>query len=220
MFDQPEEDSDEMEKIRRYFLIIDFLFEANRHRKQLKISLKEFHIDILNKEWIENLPDYYFDWYKAKRRIFTEYMEINEEYKVFEMDKRWDQFLYISFPWAFDASSKSKFLTFENHISRKKNVEGSIRSLFDIIEDNFFLQIFINRNSLIEDALNSLNRNPNEFKTLSKSNSKESLELMMEGYKRNFQLAVRDLFDVGYGMFDYNEDSHLFWLKKIHLNLQ
>ena len=94
MFDQPEEDSDELEKVRRYFLIIDLFFSANKHRKQLKISSKEFHIDLLNKEWVENLPDYYFDWYKARRGVFADFMEISEDDNAEEIDKRCDHFLY------------------------------------------------------------------------------------------------------------------------------
>ena len=149
MFDQPDEDSEEIEKVRRYFILIDFLFYSNKHRKQFRINSKEFHIDILNSERVEDLPDFYFEWYKAKRRIFTDYMVLNEEDRIYEIDKRNDPFIYLNFPWAFDAGSKFKFLTFENHLSRKKTIEGSFRNIFDIIENNFFLQITINRNSLI-----------------------------------------------------------------------
>lgn len=215
MFDQPDEDSEEIEKVRRYFILIDFLFYSNKHRKQFRINSKEFHIDILNSERVEDLPDFYFEWYKAKRRIFTDYMVLNEEDRIYEIDKRNDPFIYLNFPWAFDAGSKFKFLTFENHLSRKKTIEGSFRNIFDIIENNFFLQITINRNSLIEDALNSLNRNSAEFKKPLKVKFKGELGVDDGGVQKEFfQLAIRDLFDVGYGMFDYNHESHLFWFKK------
>lgn len=215
MFDQPDEDSEEMEKVRRYFILIDFLFSSNKHRKHLKINCKEFHIDILNSERADDLPDFYFEWYKAKRRIFSDYMVLNEEDSVFEIDKRNDPFVYLNFPWAFDASSKFKFLTFENHLSRKKTVEGSFRNIFDIIENNFYLQINVNRNTLIEDALNSLNRNSAEFKKPLKVKFKGELGVDDGGVQKEFfQLVIRDLFDVGYGMFEYNEETHLYWFKK------
>lgn len=114
MFCQPDEDSEEMDKIKRYFFILDFFFYASRWRKRSKIQVKEFHLDILCKEWSKSIPDFYLDWYKARRRMDMDDMELDDEdEKIYDLDKRKDKFLYMHFPWAFDASAKALMMKFE-----------------------------------------------------------------------------------------------------------
>ena len=119
MFDRPEENSEEMEKMRKYFLIIDFLFYSSRHTKKSKIAVREFHNDILNREWANELPDIYVDWFRERRRILEDVMDIDGMDQVYDLNKRKDKFLYMYFPWAFDASSKAKMMKYESQISQK-----------------------------------------------------------------------------------------------------
>ena len=216
LFDQPDNDSEEIEKVKRYFLIIDFFYHASRHRKQNKISCKEFHLDLLNREWEDDIPDFYIDWYKARRRMETDDMELDEEEdKVYELDVRKGKFYYLNFPWAFDASSKSTFLKIESQISRKREVHSSIRSILDILQQNFYLTITIDRNNIVEDSLNSLLKATKDFRKPLKVKFRGEPGVDAGGVQKEFfQLLVRQLFDVGFGMFDYNEESHLYWFKR------
>ena len=84
-----------------------------------------------------------------------------------------------------------------------------MRERFAYLKQNIINLMFV------EDALNSLNRNSAEFKKPLKVKFKGELGVDDGGVQKEFfQLAIRDLFDVGYGMFDYNYESHLFWFKK------
>ena len=215
LFDQPDNESEEIEKVKRYFLIIDFFYFSSRHRVLKKISCKEFHLDLLNREWSANIPDFYIDWYKARRRMESDDMELDEEDNVYELDKKRGKFYFLNFPWAFDAGSKSIFLKIESQISRKREVHSSIRNILDILEQNFYLAIVIDRNNLVEDSLNQLLKSTKDLKKPLKVKFKGEPGVDAGGVQKEFfQLLVRDLFDVGYGMFDYNEESRLYWFKK------
>ena len=214
LFDQPDHESEEIEKVKRYFLIIDFFFYSSRHRKLQKISCKEFHLDLLNREWSDNIPDFYIDWYKARRKMENDDMELDEEEKVYELDKKKGKFYYLNFPWAFDAGSKSLFLQIECKISRKREVHSSIRSILDILEQNFYLGLAVDRNNLVEDSLNGLLKSSKDLKKPLKVKFKGEPGIDAGGVQKEFfQLLVRELFDVHFGMFDYNEESRLYWFK-------
>lgn len=180
-----------------------------------KISCKEFHLDLLNREWADNIPDFYIDWYKARRRMESDDMELDEEDKVYELDIRKGKFYYLNFPWAFDAGSKSTFLKIESQISRKREVHSSIRNIIDILQQNFYLTISIDRNNIIEDSLNSLLKSTKDLKKPLKVKFKGEPGVDAGGVQKEFfQLLVRELFDVEFGMFDYNQESHLYWFKQ------
>lgn len=217
MFDQPEADTEEQEKIRKYFLFIDFLYYSVRHRKKGKVALKEFHLDLLNKDWKKELPDFYLAWYDT-RRGFNDEDDMDLDAPVRDLDLRKDKFLYVCYPWAFDAANKARLMNYEGQLSRRREMQNSFVNIFNLFGAgglNFEFFVEVGRDSLIEDALNTL---VNAGKSL-----KKKLRVKFKGepgvdeggvQKEFFQLLIRELFDISYGMFDYNEESHLFWIKK------
>jgi ubiquitin-protein ligase E3 A len=141
-------------------------------------------------------------------------MELDEEEKVYELDKKKGKFYYLNFPWAFDAGSKSLFLQIECKISRKREIHSSIRSILDILEQNFYLSLAVDRNNLVEDSLNGLLKSSKDLKKPLKVKFKGEPGIDAGGVQKEFfQLLVRELFDVHFGMFDYNEESRLYWFK-------
>lgn len=215
LFEKPEEYSEEIEKVRKYFLILDFFYHASRLRKKFPISIKEFHSDIINREWEEDHPDIYVDWYKERRRIQDEEMDLGENDQVYEIDKKKGKFLYMMFPWALDASSKSRMMKFESTIQMKREIQNSIHNIFDILNNNIYLIVLIRRESLVEDALNSLVNAGKDLKKPLKVKFKDEPGIDEGGVQKEFfQLLVRELLDVEYGMFDYNTESNLYWIKK------
>lgn len=216
MFDQPEDDTEEMEKVRRYFLILDFFYYASRLKKRNLISLKEFHNDLLNREWSKELPTFYLSWYDRRRNINEQDMDIDFELPTHEIDKRQEKFTYVCFPWAFDAASKARLMNYECQISRKKEIHNSLDISSLLMGGlNIYLVVQVARDQLIEDALNALVNAGKELKKPLKVKFKGEPGIDEGGVQKEFfQLLVRQIFDVGYGMFDYNEESHLYWIKK------
>ena len=217
MFDQPEHNSEEMEKLRRYFLIVDFFYYASRRQKVKKINLREFHNDLLNREWKKELPEFYLAWFDARRNLTEEDMDIDFNEPVHDLDKRKDKFLYVNFPWAFDASSKSRLMSYECQLSRRKEMHNSIHNIFDLIAGgpNLYLVVLVQRDSIIEDALNKLVSAGKDLKKPLKVKFEHEPGIDEGGVQKEFfQLLIRQLFDIGYGMFDLNEETQLFWIKK------
>lgn len=220
MADPELDDKEEFEKIRRLLLIMDFLYYASREVKHKKIPVKEFHIDVINTEWTKRMPNIYLAWYHARRGQNEEDEEDNEfdfEKLPEDLDKRtYPKVLYIDYPWAFDAANKSRLMNYEGQINRKKEVSNSF-DLGQILLGgiNIYLVVEVARDTLIEDSLNCL---VNSGKNLQKP-----LKVRFKGepgvdeggvQKEFFQLLVKQIFDVEYGMFEFNEETHMYWIRK------
>lgn len=215
MFDQPEDGTEEYEKVRRYFIFIDFLYEiARTPYKKKTIKVKEFHNDLLNKEWSKELPDFYLAWYETRRNIQDDDMEIDYDSPISEVDKRTGKFLYMCYPWAFDAASKARFMNYEGQLTRRRELHNSMNIMNLLTGQNIYLVVQIDREALVEDSLNSLVNAGKELKKPLKVKFKGEPGVDEGGVaKEFFQLLVRQIFDVGYGMFDYNEESKFYWIK-------
>ena len=215
MFEKPEEETEEIEVVRRYFLLLNFFFHSNSLRKnKTKISYKEFHSDILNREWESELPDHYIDWYKERYQISDD-MELDENDETHDLDIRKGKFLYMMFPWAYDAGSKSRMMKYESQIQMRKEVHNSIRNIFDVLNNSIYLIVLIRRNQIIEDSLNTLVNAGKDLKKPLKVKFKDEPGVDEGGVQKEFfQLLVRELFDVEYGMFEYKEETNLYWIKK------
>jgi len=87
--------------------------------------------------------------------------------------------------------------------------------MFDLIRQSFYLVVHISRDELIEDALNILVNAGKDLKKPLKVKFKGEPGIDEGGVQKEFfQLLIREIFDIGYGMFDYNEQSNLYWFKK------
>lgn len=81
------------------------------------------------------------------------------------------------------------------------------------MDENFaYLYLEINRESIVEDTLNSLIREDLNFRKPLRIKFVEELGVDEGGVQKEFfQLLIRKLFDSSYTMFIYYEDSRLFW---------
>jgi len=217
MMEPDEEDTEEQEKIKKLFLIMDFFYYSSRMVRLNSISLKEFHIDVINIEWKDKLKDFYIDWFNCRRGRFNNETDIDLDLEVNEIDKRtFHKVLFIEYPWAFDAANKARLINYDGQISKKKELHNSL-DIASILLGGLspYLKVSVRRDNLIEDSLNSL--------VSAGANLKKPLKVKFAGepgvdeggvQKEFFQLLVKQLFDVGYGMFEYNSESQLFWISR------
>jgi len=217
MMEPDDDDTEEQEKVRNLFLIMDFFYYASRKVRLDTISLKEFHIDVINSEWKDRLKDFYIDWHNCMRGRFHNDGDIDFDLEVQGIDKRtFHKVLYIEFPWSLDAANKARLINYEGQIAKKKELHNSLDLTSILLGGlNPYLTIEVRRDSLIEDSLNSL--------VSSGTVLKKPLKVKFAGepgvdeggvQKEFFQLLVKQLFDVGYGMFEYNTESQLFWISR------
>lgn len=211
-----DDDQEEQEKIRNLLLIMDFFHYSSRKIRVNPINLKEFHIDVINTEWKEKLKDFYIDWHNCRRGRINGELDIDFDLEVTEINKRtFFKVLYIEFPWAIDAANKARLINYEGQISKKKEIHNSIDIASLLMGVSPYLKVEVRRDHLIEDSLNSLVSSGAELK--------KPLKVKFEGepgvdeggvQKEFFQLLVKQLFDVEYGMFEYNKESQLFWISR------
>ncbi|MCO5611487.1 hypothetical protein L7F22_065740 [Adiantum nelumboides] len=146
--------------------------------------------------------------------------EISETADFFEEYLKWqqgkDDQTLVSFcqvPFILTPRAKSKILQVEADIWKNKIMKEAIWK--QLTGDSFsypFLVLTVRRAHLIHDTLGQLN--------VDKINYKKPLKVMFEGEegvdeggitKEFFQLLCRELFNVDYGMFTYNEEMRNFW---------
>ncbi len=119
------------------------------------------------------------------------------------------------FPWILDAGSKSQIMKYESTLVQQGEIRGDLLRIreggvfspflmFQVLFKEYQKQV--HRDALIEDTLNYLLQgNINLSKPLKvKFLGEDGVD---EGGVRKefFQLIVRQIFDVNYGMFIYNE---------------
>lgn len=121
---------------------------------------------------------------------------------------------FCQVPFLLTPKAKSQILQIEANIYKQLSVQTSVMQ--QIILHSFanpFLVLTVHRSNLIRDTLHQLSASSTE-------EFKKPLKVIFEGEegvdeggvtKEFFQILVRDLFNVGYGMFIYNEDTRNFW---------
>ncbi|KAI5073199.1 hypothetical protein GOP47_0011212 [Adiantum capillus-veneris] len=149
--------------------------------------------------------------------------EISETADFFEEYLKWQQGkddkesqAFLSFcqvPFILTPRAKSKILQVEADIWKSKIVKEAIfQKLSGDIFACPFLVLRVRRTHLIHDTLGQLN--------VDRINYKKPLKVVFEGEegvdeggitKEFFQLLCRELFNVDYGMFTYNEETRNFW---------
>ncbi|KAG0575477.1 hypothetical protein KC19_5G006600 [Ceratodon purpureus] len=138
---------------------------------------------------------------------------------------RWSQVAYpkeaplVAFcqlPFVLTPDAKSKILQIEATIQKSKQFQLSIMAqLLGAVLESPFLVLTIRRSNLIADSLRQLVEHECDFK--------KPLKVIFEGEagvdeggvtKEFFQLLIRELFNVSYGMFVYNEETRRFWFNR------
>lgn len=130
-------------------------------------------------------------------------------------------FCLISYIWLFDAAAKSEILYVFNDkkqrteaIQSLSNLEqGGLLGINHIINpSSLFFYLQVNRNKLIEDTLNAVSNSNINLQKPMKVKFVNEQGVDEGGVKKEFfLLLIRQIFDVNYGMFSYNEKTRLFW---------
>lgn len=183
------------EKIEYSTRILGFLSSVNEMRsKQERVSYHEFYNDAVNS--IVDLKHDYVRWVKSKR----------EKLKGFQ------NFSFCSYPFILDANSKSKVLEVDAQFQQSEKLKESL-SLFDFrgIESLFFI-LKVKRDNLVETTLNGIASHPYDLKKQLRVKFIGEEGVDEGGPKKEFfQLIVKELLDVKYGMFTYREQTRDFW---------
>lgn len=156
----------------------------------------------------------------------------NEDFNIKEDFRRWKNphkydFSFCKYPFVYDPASKARILQVENQLAQmgefnnvllKGMMSGS--SHMDMCP---FLVLKVRRGPhLVQDTLIQINR-AKEHEALKKPLKVKFIgeEGVDEGgvQKEFFQLLVRELFNVEYGMFTYDEATRLYWFRPSHLDM-
>lgn len=150
--------------------------------------------------------------------------EISENADFHEEYLKWQRTKYVNYshrlisfcqvPFILTPEAKSRILQVEADIFKREVVKDSItqRLLWGNQLAFPFLILRVRRSYLIQDTLGQLN--------VEKIDYKKPLKVIFEGEeavdeggvtKEFFQLLCRELFNVDYGMFSYNDETRNFW---------
>lgn len=164
-----------------------------------------------------------FQIYMNNERIMKERENLNEENRNSEFngdDKM--EFTLLSHTWLFDPSAKYEIINLFNENKQMQQVSNNNFNDPNVINQLFYLGILnteeiffrlrIRRDNIIEDTLNEISNNTNRLQfPLKVQFVGEEAEDEGGVRKEFFMLVVRNLFDVNYGMFTYNQKTRLFW---------
>lgn len=188
-------------------MFLSLLNDSNElhHNDSLKIDYKEFYNDAVNN--IVDLKSDVLRWNELKRRLNLSNSQIPVTF---------ENFTFINYPFILDANSKSLILSVSSKIEQQQIVTGSIvSSLFSGGQINPYLIIKVDRNNLIETALQQIDANRQHLKKPLKVKFIGE-EGMDEGgvRKEMFLMIVREMFNENYGMFTYNKEAGTYWFSE------
>ena len=175
--------------IERYVLILNIFHSINEKYKI--IDYKCFYNGLLSK-------------YLYLEKEFEILLENEKILKDLNNKEKNYQFTLLNYIWLFDPSGKYKIIQLFNNEKKKQQIkENSFSREFNLI---------IRRNNIIEDTFEKIYKNQNQlYKKLKIKFLGEIAEDWGGVKKEFFMLLIKQLFDVNYGMFIYNEKSRLFW---------
>ncbi|KAG6544026.1 hypothetical protein Mapa_014549 [Marchantia paleacea] len=165
---------------------------------------------------IENLIPY-SDFYSYAISESINFQEQYVKWLEYDFPKSKPIVSYCQVPYVLTPDAKSKILQAEANIQKQHYVQTSV--LNQLFNNQFsipFLVLTVRRSNLITDTLQQLSSyNVQELK--------KPLKVVFDGEagideggvtKEFFQLLVRDLFSVSYGMFTYIEESRTLWFNR------
>ena len=200
------ETESQIENANEAILVLDCFHKANTKREdQDKVPHTEFQNEILNNKI--DLAMQYDDW--------TEQLKQKKDPNIsFVNDNN-----VINYPWILDCQSKSDILLIDSRVKQKE--EGDKQFINTVLANPFggpidqylaYLYIEINRETIIEDTLNSLIRQDINFRKALRIQFVGELGVDEGGVQKEFfQLLIRKLFDPAYTMFTHNEESRMLW---------
>lgn len=123
----------------------------------------------------------------------------------------------IQHPFILTLSKKAEVLNLENRVLQTRERRAAmVESILRGDPGIQFLRLRVSRNHIVRDAITQLS----SIQTSDPMRLRKRLRIEFLGeegldeggvQKEFFQLILRDLFDPKYGMFTYNDETHLFW---------
>uniref|UniRef100_A0A0G4F3Q5 HECT-type E3 ubiquitin transferase n=1 Tax=Chromera velia CCMP2878 TaxID=1169474 RepID=A0A0G4F3Q5_9ALVE len=129
------------------------------------------------------------------------------------------------FYFVLDPANKAQILKWHATVQqRQESHNAMLASLMGGHRSYPYLYLRVQRTNIVEDTLRQLSRHPTTDLKKQLKIQFEAEEGVDEGgpTKEFFQLLIQELFNADFGMFIYNEDSHLFWFNSnsLEANLQ
>ncbi|KAJ5078185.1 e3 ubiquitin-protein ligase hectd2-related [Anaeramoeba ignava] len=210
-------------KIKRLqnFISIQITFNVNQMEKADKIVLLAYRLlELLNEansnRNSQNAVDFKLFQNELINNIINdpENKEFGLEYHLLGFILK-DHFSICNFPFLLNVLTKSKLFEMEAKVQQKIQMKNSLEIGMSIGNLNPFFILHVRRDYIIEDSLNQI--------STSKENFKKELKVDFVGeeavdaggvQKEFFQIVIGKLFDPNYGMFTYDEKTHLHFFNK------
>ncbi len=124
-----------------------------------------------------------------------------------------DLFCLIKYHWLFDAAAKSEILYIFNYQKQRSEIFNMMMNQLNQISlSSVFLVLEVRREFLLEDAMDKISDSQLNFKKQLKVKFKGEQGVDEGGVKKEFfLLLVKQLFDIHYNMFTYDEKLRFFW---------
>jgi len=178
------------ESIKASTKFLGLLYAANEIKKYVPYT--DFYNDLINER--TELKDEFLSWKASQDRGVT------------------NNFAFSNFPFILKPEMKSKLLNIESIVSQRER-RPDLLQLFMTGFAMPYLVLRIRRDHLIEDSLSELSRHPPEDLKKELKVHFVGEEAIDEGgvQKEWFQLIIREIFDIKYGMFTYNTETRNYW---------
>ena len=200
--------------INKNYSIIDYRYfyndgiSKNFKRRDLYVYLKNEKI----REKLKNKVKKDDEGKKGKKDI-PEFLEDFEDYSEDKIE-----FTLFDYMWLFNPSAKYDIIRLfnykrkrdsnRNNLYRRDDHENFLDSLFN----RYRLPLNVRRDHLIEDTLNEVSKPEVNLQGELKVKFRGEQGVDAGGIRKEFFiLLVRQLFDIKYGMFSYNEKTRLYW---------
>lgn len=182
------------------------------------VPKEEFHNDSVNnylsiKIQCANYFKYYFKpsetEVQRERHIAQGYLPTRVEREA-DFDKEAEFFSFIKYFFLYDAANKNDIIKIYNLKEQTSEMTSSLNSINSILSGlgGIYLIFDVRRENLIEDTLNIIIKSNLNFKKPLKVKFRGEQGVDEGGVKKEFfMLLIRQLFEVDYGMFTYNEVS-------------
>ncbi|XP_078602586.1 ubiquitin-protein ligase E3A-like isoform X1 [Branchiostoma floridae x Branchiostoma japonicum] len=146
----------------------------------------------------------------------NEQLEVDKDYTYYKSQLE-DRFSFLNYPFVLTPATKSLALYYDNRV--RMFSERRMTVLYSLVQGQVvqpYLKLRVRRDHIIDDALVRLEmismENPADLK--------KQLYVEFEGEqgideggvsKEFFQLVVEEIFNADYGMFIYDEQTHMYW---------
>ncbi|KAL4230130.1 Ubiquitin-protein ligase E3A [Mactra antiquata] len=152
----------------------------------------------------------------------NEYISVETDYKYkLESEDSPDKFSFANYSFVLNTASKQASLYMDNRIQMFKERRTSIfQTLIHGMPPMPYLRVRVSRERIIDDALVALEmvamENPSDLRKqlFVEFDGEQGLD---EGgvSKEFFQLIIEEIFNVDFGMFTYNSETHQFWFNSM-----